>query len=1104
MYGNYTLGGEGCKEEYIAICKDCKLLLTSIFRGGRIITLRRTANLMGKMMIKHVTLYIFLAILSPFFMPTNAHGGIDIDLNLPVGFKSISPAQFSIVRDDHLTLKGKVMFDFQIRSVSIKGTEARIDDENGFEFSRLQLREGLNTFLISMTDTSGRKRLVSYSIYSEPGGPMAGGGIASGPVVDAGAAAEGYTAPPRKKLSTRVERRTEQPKEPQKGKDQDVVFSSPYSGQVITEKELKIGGRFNTNAGITSITVNGQSCTLNMSAGTFEGPMLICPGKAREYNVNADSPKYILMKVDPKTHSGGNILEIKVTLDTGKTYEDRLVYSYYQLFVYSYTENKLLLAIWGIDPLTGKFCILDYEPAETEQTEGFNSNLFYESPYKGWLDMKNNIRTWYPNNLAVQTYCNFPNYYYEYNEDGRYARIHYPYAMHTLIYDWGLKGGDGSKVTYATKMYLHSPPESVEKYMIVFKYCSFLELENMFQFDSKWWSTHLNVGDYIANGLKMNYLSGSKDKEKYAPYGATDTYIIVDNNVPDTDFELSIDTPDYGDGYWWDMGTCNQWLICGIKYGITGDILIDSDNNGLLGGSDNVFEQISPGVVIWVNDDNDYDELNNWIREIEYSAHSLDESPFLGSVSNNDGQDEKINGIRDLEDYFPINITVPDIKAWAANTNSGLKFYLRGDGTAKIRLFKRISQEYSTNDIEYITKENSIVGQYKEPVILEMYNNKEALIDPSIFDDKGVFKGIYEAYKAGELKLSLIVEFPDKTRMVLDEAVITARLTEEFIKTLNVREGPSYDDDDVYRYWSVKESGKCYATDSSRVFIWLHGYNCTKKQAEVVAETVHERLYRTGYRGSFYAVSWDTHKYGDDPIGNFGSAVAFNADWLVSYRSGQVLADIISSVRSEHPNARIDIAAHSLGCNMISYALRILAESGDTKVDNVIFCEAAVPGETYSGIKTNNIERWIDYIPAATIVRHYFFDDMYGKSLEAVTGKVYNTFSKYDKAVDGWFRINKFVNPLPVPLNDDYEYQRNPEATGTNRKFKALGSRALSTKYVNEGKIENRSYYKSKDMHPYGIRHHGSMMDEYYYDVLPFYKMMYNIKQDSKEESENE
>lgn len=1010
-----------------------------------------------------------------FFFPAKAHGGIDIDLNLPVGFKSVSPAQFSVVRDDRFVLKGKLKDDFKISSVSIKGTEARIDDENGFEFSRLQLREGLNTFLISLTDANGRRRLISYSVYSEPRGPAVGGGsIVNRPVITTDMVAEGYTTPPRKKLSTRIERRTEKPKPPASNKNLDVVFSSPYSGQIITEKELKTGGKFNTEAGITSITINGQLCILHRDSGTFEGPTLICPGKARELNVNADSPKYILMRVDPKTHSGENILKVKVTPSEGKPYEDRLVYHYYQLFVSAYSDNTFVMTFENNG-------LVNTEKYKTPNIEIFNKLLFYESPFAGWLSNKCNSRIFMPSHPRYDRGVTG----YIYGECSPFiTKSRIDWLSPSICQDWGIFSNyDTAVMEEHTFVTLHSPPKSVKQFMVVFRNCAFMDYAYGADIE-------VNPVEYSANGHALIPLSGSfKDyyKENIA-------YIVLDNDNPDRDFYLSVAIPEYIPALPTSVGYVSSYFSSRVEDGIRGDILVDSNNDGFLGGEDNAVEQTEPGCVFWVNNDDDYDELTK--------VHPNDGKAV--NSNGNDSADDNINGIRDLEDFMPINITIPNIQEWAKQ-DLNIRFYFKTEGSGRIKIYERERDIRDYGSLSYLRDLNSSIAQYNHKIIpVDKDNNNQITLTPELFDEKGQFHGIFEGVNEGQLKLTLTVAIiDDKTKIIrdeilLDEAYITLKGVRKMYRLLNVRKGPTYSSEDkLTRYRDIDSSGEILSINNDKVFIWAHGYNTSiRKEGEkidsrtdslMVIDTVYKRMYRAGFRGPFIGLTW----HGDE-----GTVADFNDNWINSFQTGHVVAKIFTDIRNEYRQSEINVSAHSLGNNVFCYALRLLAVQPQThtQIDNLILAEAAIPGEVFSGDERNlrhNI--WNN--------RYYgFFGNMYGIDTSVVKNIVYNTYSTTDEVLSKAFETNEIMKSLPTPLDLDYELVENEwnyKSCMMEYRSKALGLAYAGSKY---NKIVNYTFNyssdnstkKGADPRPYGIRKHGSMMDEYYSDVAEYYRFLIN------------
>jgi hypothetical protein len=337
----------------------------------------------------------------------------------------------------------------------------------------------------------------------------------------------------------------------------------------------------------------------------------------------------------------------------------------------------------------------------------------------------------------------------------------------------------------------------------------------------------------------------------------------------------------------------------------------------------------------------------------------------------------------------------------------------------------------------------------------------------------------------------------DKKRVVLDSAIITLVDVESMFKVYNTRynsnsgdqEGPTIGNDNLLRYRFIREQegyGSRFPKDPKRIIIWTHGYNNTAQQSLSNMAIIFKRLYITGYRGGFIGVVWGTGH----------SLVDFNPDWLSSYRTGHVFADIIRNTKASYPDAKLDLFVHSLGNNVACYALRLLAEKNEQIVDNFILHEAAVPGEVFCGRYETIVYRWeyitINGIPVPLYkYREGFFDNIYSESLNAVKGKVYNTYCPEDKAVKDWFWIDNNLFKLPTPLEDySYNFIKDPINTHPASGYKGLGCAEIKTIY--NDKIKSKDQFKSKDNHPYGIRNHGSQSEEYYYDVLEFFTNVYD------------
>jgi len=252
---------------------------------------------------------------------------------------------------------------------------------------------------------------------------------------------------------------------------------------------------------------------------------------------------------------------------------------------------------------------------------------------------------------------------------------------------------------------------------------------------------------------------------------------------------------------------------------------------------------VSPGCVFWVNDDDDYDESD---------MHD-DDSDAVNS-SGNDSSDDSINGIRDLEDFMPFDLTVANIKEWA--NNQSVKFYLRAEGEGNIRVFGRVKDMREYGAKTYLCNLDSSIQQYQQEMkfTLPLDNDPEKkgqLLDSSWFDSDGNFYGIFEGVEEGTLKLILEAELisgDTSRRVVLDEAYFTLKNVKDMYRFINVREGPTESNtDNKLRYRNINvENRDMFMNDSSSAMFFIHGASTPEEDAIEWSGIVYKRLYRTG------------------------------------------------------------------------------------------------------------------------------------------------------------------------------------------------------------------------------------------------------------------
>jgi hypothetical protein len=747
-----------------------------------------------------------------------------------------------------------------------------------------------------------------------------------------------------------------------------------------------------------------------------------------------------------------------------------LIFYYYQLFVKANTYGE---SIFTYDDGT----IISLP---VRNIQSYNKGLLCNPPYSGWV---------YPEKAYRDENHNSWPFIFAYSDDMKafYFTENYPASLFT---SWGnaVPGTTGHS-SVDTHLLLHAPPAGDTPFILVLKHVATIESLPIY---SGW--VYSAIANYKFNGCDILPLAAPSCLGRY-----DSCYVVIDEFTPDEDFYVNVQTPNYGEGFRTAFARVDRFFSIGNITTLTGDILVDSNNDGFLGGEDNAYEMISPGCVFWANDDDDYNES---------SVHQDDSNPALAS-GEADCHDNKINGIRDLEDFMPFNITIPDIKEWTNNQN--VKFYLKAEGEGKIRVFKRVQDVEKENDLAYLKKLNRSIQQYTEEMKFLLPSDSDTkqegqLLDPSWFDSDGNFYAIFEGVEKGNLKLTLEVELGEggsKKRFTLDEMVVTLKDVKSMYKLYNVRykndgqtEGTETDNKGVVRYLNIKESGSYFPVNPETIFIWTHGFNSDLSASIQWIEIVFKRLYRTGYRGGFAGISWH---------GN----VNFLEAWPKSYQTSPVVAEIIISIMKAHPDATINIGAHSLGNNVISYAVRLVAQDdqANSKISDIIFMEGAVPAVAYSGIsdlscyrtmtlalndgnKMLNVNYRDHATPEDMNYEDAFFSDIYGLNAAAISGHIYNTYSKNDEVVYRWYETALYKTGLFTPLDADYNLTNDYVLHDSS--FGGLGYHEPYSVYSN---FESEGFYhydvmnwKAVKQRPYGIREHSSMSSEYYYDVKELYE----------------
>jgi len=119
----------------------------------------------------------------------------------------------------------------------------------------------------------------------------------------------------------------------------------------------------------------------------------------------------------------------------------------------------------------------------------------------------------------------------------------------------------------------------------------------------------------------------------------------------------------------------------------------------------------------------------------------------------------------------------------------------------------------------------------------------------------------------------------------------------------------------------------------------------------IFSQTMFKRLYWKGYQGKFASVRWPTRS-SDTDVGGLDFAT-YNRSEYISFQSASGTAIYLYDLRNRFTNDIISVCSHSQGGILMMEALKELAASTVSPVDNYVLMEVAVPAHCYDTSITN-------------------------------------------------------------------------------------------------------------------------------------------------------
>lgn len=346
------------------------------------------------------------------------------------------------------------------------------------------------------------------------------------------------------------------------------------------------------------------------------------------------------------------------------------------------------------------------------------------------------------------------------------------------------------------------------------------------------------------------------------------------------------------------------------------DLAIDANRDGTITQGETASED--KPFRFWINDDDDPESNSTETDEV---------SPPSSPDWSRDG----IEGVRDLEDFTRLQITVP------SNIVGKLKFgtarvgfkWTSGTGP-RVRIYRTPENDGSRDYLLHIGRASfQCSGVFKEHVA-DVSGGSIAYLPTSSWEgvpgESGKLNLLFEGCKTGTEKLILVIKMDSSSSYVegpgawLKLMKVNNMIHREQVSS--VEPGDVLDPWESRKYIQILLSSRLSGfepdpDEANQVIIHVHGWRMTHAEAETWAQTNFKRLWHVGYKGRMAAFFWPTYNAETSPIA--GGRMTYNESEYRAWLSGPALATFVNSLPNTH--ARY-LTAHSMGNVVVGSAFR--------------------------------------------------------------------------------------------------------------------------------------------------------------------------------------
>ncbi len=355
-------------------------------------------------------------------------------------------------------------------------------------------------------------------------------------------------------------------------------------------------------------------------------------------------------------------------------------------------------------------------------------------------------------------------------------------------------------------------------------------------------------------------------------------------------------------------------------------LLADKNRDGVIDASDNV-----PGPLrMWINDDRDDGSVADGESDVPTGGTVSFWNPIVCNAS-----DDHVNGMSDLEDYFPVWLDVSEALSLLQSACPDSRISLRltqsdaAIGIVNTDLTRTTAGAYLRNPTVaagYATAVDVIVGsagtEYPSSDFARLTSNP----------DKGV--SLVEGLKSTDrpIVLELFLDGRTALRTRLPLLIVPIEGFYRWINFRGIADGPVSKSTDVFPPPGFPDS-----ESNGKNVVFVHGFNVTEREARGWNAEMFKRLWQSGCNAKYHAVTW----YGD--VG-YPNGMYYHSDANNAFLTAADLATYISGLSGE-----TTLMAHSLGNMVASSAI----QDWFLSVSRYFMLNAAVPAEAYDGSQWN-------------------------------------------------------------------------------------------------------------------------------------------------------